>query len=291
VKDFGEIVNTSSMSGHLLQGGAGCIFVLLRQPPGARFGVLVAPPFAEEMNKCRRMVTELASRLTERGLAVVVPDLFGTGDSAGDFSDASWEGWQGDLESVVRWCGERQIDLTGLLAIRSGAALAISTLASGKISPFERTVLWQPVFDGAQAATRFLRLRVAASLGEQDRKETVRDIRRRLACGEVVDVAGYRLTGRLVEDLEGVANPDQLPVGFGRTLWIDVVRDESQSVPSGLTGLIESTRKMGRIVECRAVAGEPYWSSTEIVVNGPVVDASAEFFAEGASEDEQVKST
>ena len=51
-----------SVSGQFIDGAKGPIFVLAREPAaGVRGCVLVVPPFAEEMNKCRRMVTEVAS--------------------------------------------------------------------------------------------------------------------------------------------------------------------------------------------------------------------------------------
>ena len=59
----------------------------------------MVPPFAEEMNKCRPMVTEVALGLAESGIASIVPDLYGTGDSGGDFSEGDWETWQGPAPS------------------------------------------------------------------------------------------------------------------------------------------------------------------------------------------------
>jgi hypothetical protein len=61
-------VTGARLTGHFIAGPKGPIFVLLREPPDASRGcVIVVPPFAEEMNKCRRMVTEVAV-----GLAIVM---------------------------------------------------------------------------------------------------------------------------------------------------------------------------------------------------------------------------
>ena len=92
------------ISGHFVQSGKGPIFVLRRVPVGPVAGtVLVVPPFAEEMNKCRRIVTEVALGLADRGVATLVPDLHGTGDSAGDFAEADWATWCGNLADAVEW--------------------------------------------------------------------------------------------------------------------------------------------------------------------------------------------
>jgi hypothetical protein len=46
------------------------------------------PPFAEEMNKSRRMIAEVGRRLEGSGVGMLLVDLFGTGDSEGEFAQA-----------------------------------------------------------------------------------------------------------------------------------------------------------------------------------------------------------
>lgn len=267
-----------SLSGHYIHGNAGPLFVLLREPPGARCGVLVVPPFAEEMNKCRHMVTELAHQLVRRGLAVVVPDLFGTGDSGGDFSDGGWECWQRDMRTVVEWCETRRINVKALLAVRLGAALAASAIGSGRVPGFDRTVLWQPVFGGARYLGQFLRLRVAASIASDQQRETVSALRARLASGDSLEVAGYRIAGRLAAELEVVEVPARLPTGFGAVHWMEVQRDDAVPVPASTTNLVEASRLAGGTVELRIIRGEPFWASTEVLLNEQLVAASADAF-------------
>jgi exosortase A-associated hydrolase 2 len=268
------------ISGHYIHGDVGPLFVLLREPPGARHGVLVVPPFAEEMNKCRHMVTELANRLVQRGLTVVVPDLFGTGDSGGDFSDGGWERWQRDLQTVVAWCEMRQIKMYGLLAIRLGAALAASTLSSGKLSAFNRTVLWQPVFNGSHHLAQFLRLRIAASIASDQGRETALDLRMRLASERILEVAGYRLSGRLADELDNVETPVSLPAEFGAVYWMEVRRDDAVPVPISTISLIESSRRNDKVLKLCLVRGEPFWASTEVILNVQLLDASVDAFSE-----------
>src|SRR5689334_9630124 len=64
--------------------------------PSLRQAVLVLPPFAEELNKCRPMLAAQARALAAAGLDVLLVDLFGTGDSDGEFVEARWERWQQD---------------------------------------------------------------------------------------------------------------------------------------------------------------------------------------------------
>jgi len=270
-------------AGEFIDGSDGRIFVLLRAPPGARVGVLVVPPFAEEMNKCRRMITELAQRLAKLGIAVVVPDLFGTGDSAGEFSDGRWRSWQGDIQHAGSWCEARGIRPAGLLGIRLGAALAASAATIGRVPGFDRTVLWQPVFNGSKFVAQFLRLRAAASMTGSGPRESVNDLKKRLVGGETIEVAGYELSGTLVAELDALEVPERLPKQLGRVHWMEIQRDGSVPAPTPATQLVESTRRAGGAVEFQVLRGEPFWTSTEIVINEAVLEATANCFAGLAS--------
>src|SRR5690349_4296190 len=71
--------------------------------PARRQSVLVLPPFAEEMNKCRPMLAAQARAFAAAGLDVLLLDLFGTGDSDGEFAEARWPRWQQDLQLARQW--------------------------------------------------------------------------------------------------------------------------------------------------------------------------------------------
>ena len=270
-------MSRSNVSGHFLAGAKGQIFVLLRRPVTAPVGcVLVVPPFAEEMNKCRRMTTEVALGLEARGIATVVPDLYGTGDSGGEFAEADWVTWQGDLATVARWCADRGMAITALLAVRLGCALAISIASDPGLGRVTRSALWQPALDGGRILGQFLRLRTAASLMD-DRKETVSELRTRLEHGDVVEVAGYGLSGRLAADLEAVKAPARLPASFGEIGWMEVVREPGAALPTPSVQVIDRTRESGGRIADSSFPGEPFWSSTEIVVNRDMVAATIAF--------------
>ncbi len=262
------------VSGQFIAGTKGPIFVLLRKPPAHSRGcVLVVPPFAEEMNKARRMVTEAALQLAERGVAVLIPDLFGTGDSCGEFADATWKVWQGDVASTARWSAEQGLPVTGILGIRIGCALATEAVASGVLPSTARSVFWQPVFDGGRFLTQFLRLRLAANL-MGDRKESLAELRSRLDSGETLEVAGYYLCGRLAADLASLVPPVLLPPGLGEVAWLEVGREAGHSLPLPSQSLIDRTRLQGGILHERMFAGEPFWTTSEIVVLPELVGAT-----------------
>lgn len=270
-------MSRSTVSGHYLEGTKGPIFVLLWQPSTIPIGcVLVAPPFAEEMNKCRRMVSEVAMGLAARGVATLVPDLYGTGDSGGDFADGDWATWRADLAASALWSAGLGYPVTSLLAVRLGCALATTGFEAGELSGVTRSVFWQPVFDGSRYLGQFLRLRIAASLME-DRKETMADLKGRLADGETLEVAGYRLSRQLATDLERLTPPKHLPATLGTVAWLEVVREPGAPLPPPSLALIDSSLNRAGLVEATAIPGEPFWSSTEIVVNKVMISRTLSF--------------
>lgn len=95
-------MNRSRFEPLLLDTSTGRLFLLLRAPRNASRCVLFVPPFGEEMNKCRRQVTETAEALILAGYAVLTFDLIGTGDSSGEFTDAKWDAWRSDVASADR---------------------------------------------------------------------------------------------------------------------------------------------------------------------------------------------
>jgi hypothetical protein len=163
--------------------------------------------------------------------------------------------------------------VTGVLAIRLGCALAAEALAAGELSSVTRSVLWQPVFDGDRCLVQFLRLRIAANLAN-DIKESVAELRHRLEVGETLEVAGYRLSGQLADDLSSLEPPSRLPSGLGEIAWLEVVREAGGHLPAPSRDLIERSRAQGGQVCELATVGEPFWTSTEIVVVPQVVSAT-----------------
>lgn len=256
-----------------IPGAAGPLFVLARRPDRASGRcVLIVPPFADEMNKCRRMFTDLASALSERGTASVIADLYGTGDSGGEFRDATWEQWQKDLRDIADWSAAAGWPVTHVLAVRLGCLLAIESMGS---LPFQcrGTVFWQPVADGKRFVAQFLRLRLAASLLGTEGKETLKDLRNRLQTQRVLEVAGYELSHDLVAGIERAAMPAELDARLGVVHWLEVVRD-SAAPAQGLAAPAAANRAR--------VVGEPFWASTEIVTNPSLIERTLDAFASAA---------
>ncbi|MGH8218557.1 MAG: hydrolase 2, exosortase A system-associated [Steroidobacteraceae bacterium] len=267
-------MSDTTVSAYRLPGGKGELFLLVRRPRHISRCVLVVPPFAEEMNKCRRMVTETALRLAAEGSAVLVPDLFGTGDSDGDFAEARWSVWEDDLARVCAWSSHQGAPVTSILAIRLGAALALSAVSAGRIVEAPSAVLWQPVFDGGRHLTQFLRLRTAAGALAEARRERVTELRARLAAGETLEVGGYPVEGGLAADLDALVPPRELPKPFESIHWMEVIRDPEEGIAESSRRLIGHDEQSAGHVFVRTFTGEPFWATVEVACLDEMVRAT-----------------
>lgn len=252
-----------------IDGGRGALFRILYEPASqfVRGSVLYVHPFAEELNKSRRMVALQARRLTEQGYAVLVPDLCGCGDSGGDFADASWDIWLQDLGRCVESLRARYRAPLILWGLRAGCLLISDLLQTNEVVP-AATLFWQPVINGEVHLTQFLRLRMAAGM-MVGAKETTAQLRARLDAGEVLEVAGYDLSPGLAAPL---ALARLQPPTAGPLCWLEVSQAEPPTFPPASTRVLDIWQQEGLKagqnafvrLQTALVQGEPFWATQEI---------------------------
>jgi len=176
-----------------------CLYHAAAQP--YRGGWLYVHPFAEELNKSRRMAALQARALAQSGFAVLQMDLYGCGDSAGDFGDASWQVWLDDIQLALAWLASETGSPPGLWGLRLGASLAVDYARCGAPT---RLLLWQPVCQGTQYLRQFLRLKVAGDALEQNSGAGVAAMRQSLLDGTVLEIAGYQLSPALAQAIDSL---------------------------------------------------------------------------------------
>ncbi|HLY53637.1 MAG TPA: hydrolase 2, exosortase A system-associated [Steroidobacteraceae bacterium] len=266
-------MSDSTVTARFIERGSHRIFVLAHRP-AARSGraVLIAPPFAEEMNKTRRMLSEAGRELAARGVATVLPDLRGTGDSSGEFGDADWESWRGDLRAAAEWSAAEGWPVAALLGVRAGCILG-AQFARELPRALTRTVFWQPVIDGERYLRQFLRLRVAASM-MGGVGESAGGLRARLAGGEPLEVSGYLLSPRMAEQLAALRLTDVTGIGLGYVHWMEVGRAPGSALAPESQRAVDAMRAGGLAVAICTAQSEPFWSSTEIVTVPELISAT-----------------
>jgi len=251
-----------------IPGQAGALFALYYPPPTgekAKNAILHIPAFAEEMNKSRHMVAMQAREFAKSGYPVLVFDLFGTGDSEGAFSDATWEIWKNDINTVCQWLIEQGILTINLWGLRSGALLAMDFIVDAKIK-FDKLLCWQPVLNGEMFVMQFLRLRVAAAIMDKSLPpEKTTDLKHQLLAGKVVEVAGYTLNPDLINPLMNLFADNINLKDIDQINIFELVSSYEKGISPGNNKLIEDLQRIGKVVSVNVVIGSPFWSTQEIV--------------------------
>jgi exosortase A-associated hydrolase 2 len=255
-----------------LSSPSGRIFAVHHRPRdgGSRGHVLVVPPFNEEANRCRSMVTLLARALASIGVGVLVVDLYGTGDSAGEYRDARWSLWIGDVQAALAWLADQPGGCAAMLGIRLGAILA-AQVHQQSCDAAVGMVLWQPVVDGKLHLNQFLRVRMAAQLDRPDLpKETTATMRHMLEAGSTLEVAGYELHPELVRAIDAARLTDFAPK-TASLVWLDHVTAESPDFTPATARAIETWRAKGVAVQAMTFTGPMFWQVHERVVTPSII--------------------
>jgi exosortase A-associated hydrolase 2 len=238
--------------------------------------VLHVPAFAEEMNKSRRMVALQAESLAEQGYSVLVIDLFGCGDSAGDFGEATWSLWLDNISDAITWLKQQGVGVVSLWGLRLGALLAMD-FVSQHPGVVENLVVWQPVLNSESFVTQFLRLRIAAAMMNNAMpQEKTSDLKKQLQQGGTLEVAGYLLNPELMNPLMALKiDPASLMTLKKITMFEIVMGADTQSSfvnQQFLENLIAAGVDAGLI----KVVGDSFWASQEIVIVPALLKATTE---------------
>lgn len=263
-----------SVSAFFLDSSRGQRFCLLHSPiDGApiRGAVLYLHPFAEEMNKARRMAGLMAQRMAEAGYVVLQLDLTGCGDSSGDFADASWEDWLLDVQAGIEWLSARYAHPPILWGLRLGALLAVEAASRAGLP---QLLLWQPVLNGEQFVTQFLRLRLAAEmLSEAGNTGSTASLRSQLQAGDSLEIAGYTLAPKLVLEIDRRKMADML-VANAQVDWLELLPAADRPVSPAIDKLANAWRAVGAQVKLLPLAGAQFWGTQEITDVPALIDAS-----------------
>jgi exosortase A-associated hydrolase 2 len=255
-------------------------FCLFHPPaPGpCRGAVLYVHPFADEMNKSRRVAALQARDLAAAGFGVLQMDLYGCGDSSGDFSDARWDLWKQDLAAGHQWLVARVGQPVSLLGLRLGALLALD-YASSSALPLAGLVLWQPVQNGAIFLKQFLRLLTASDILSED-KESKKSIgglslRDTLIGGQMLEVGGYELAPQLGASIDQL-DAAHLAVTACPVAWFEVVSALDRPESVAVSKLAARWRDEGVALQMHRAVCPAFWATQEIAEAPDLVAATTQ---------------
>jgi exosortase A-associated hydrolase 2 len=247
----------------------------------ARGAILYIHPFAEELNHARRMASLQARRFASLGFAVLQIDLFGCGDSCGDFVSARWDQWLRDLTTAADWLAERGNGPMQLWGLRLGALLALEFARSRQI---DGLILWQPILNGHDCINQFLRQRLSADLrrGVPVGERSISALRARLDATGTIEVNGYELAVQLARAIDAcsarILKPPACPVH-----WFASGTPAPLRLAPAATRLAARWAAYGTTVHFHPVTGFPFWSRPDLPECPALLEATTGIFSPQAS--------
>lgn len=262
--------------------------------PGTRFSLYHAPaphlpvrgailyvhPFAEELNQSRRMAHLQARRFAGLGYAVLQIDLFGCGDSCGDFSAARWDQWQRDLALAYGWLSERSTGPMHLWGLRLGALLALDFASNARAltAALGGMILWQPMLSGRACINQFLRQRAVPANMPPCSSAT---LRARLLAHGMLEVAGYELAAALAQAIDACdaasLTPPPCPIH-----WFASAAPAPNRLAAKAARLGQRWAAHGASLRLHLLDGLPFWTGGPLSECAALLDATSAVFGEPA---------
>jgi exosortase A-associated hydrolase 2 len=233
------------------------------QGPEARGQIVYVHPFAEEMNKSRRMVAQQARHLSAAGFAVLQIDLLGCGDSSGAFGDVQWDAWVNDVLLACRWLREKAGNAPlWLWGLRAGCLLA--TEAAARLARPCHLLFWAPAPAGKPLLQQFMRLKAAGEMMGGDAKGVMENLRQEMAQGRPVEIAGYVLAPGLASGLEKSVLAPPAGLAPGRIEWFELTTRPDGALSPAVIKAQAPWQQAGFGLRSHLVQGPSFWQTTEI---------------------------
>ena len=248
--------------------------------------VLVIPPFAEELNKCRPLLALTARRLAAAGCEVLMADMYGCGDSEGEFRATEWDAWLDDIAALDVWLARRAPKAAqAYLAVRAGALFLGAARRSLAHFTGAQILLWQPVIDGARFLQQFLRLRVMS-----DRLSganiSLASLLQTLHSGHSVEIAGYEVNPSLAGTLESARLTASDLATAGNIRIFEFASAASSNVSQPVALLLNDLRQNLLDADAQVITCEQFWATQEVSVPRIVAEYStASFFPRPVTHD------
>ncbi len=166
--------------------------------------LILCPPFGEEKQESHRVLVNLAKKLSENGVMVFRFDYFGTGDSEGEWQQATVNNWISDIFAAINFLtANYSVAALGLFGLRFGGTLA--ALAAEKDSSVNFVILWDPIVNVEAYLYKCLRSNLAAQMVLYHQVKFNREqLISKLKEGEKINLDGYLLTNELYESAKNI---------------------------------------------------------------------------------------
>ena len=161
--------------------------------------VIFVPPFAEEMNRSKRMYVLCSRLLADSGVHAFCFDYSGTGDSSGEWGDFSYSDWVEDLNQIYKYATNLSSKVS-FIALRFGALVLADAIDQCDMD-VDRCVFWDPIENGEILTRQLIRIKIAAAMADESKKLTTKEISQNIQETGYLESGGYYLSKSLIDDI------------------------------------------------------------------------------------------
>lgn len=223
--------------------------------------ILILPPFAEEMNKTRHLMSAVMQQLAAAGCNCFMLDNFGTGDSEGDLDQASVDIWRHDILQFIELLQQQGYQRLSVIAIRFGAMQLFDLLNKDALAlPLQNIVLWQPIFDVKKFWQQFARIKVAEAMASGN-KISQKELEQQLLQGDTLEIAGYPISPEFYQSLLNIKAAIPAQLSDCQLSWFETSQIENIALP--VQKMLQQLQQHSD-VNFQQFKEEPYWQTTEL---------------------------
>lgn len=236
---------------------------------GSQQTVIFVPPFAEEMNRSKRMYVLCARLLADAGIHSICFDFAGTGDSSGKWGDYSFQDWQQNLIDVYRWA--KNITPTiSLITLRDSALISLDLIKRNEIH-IDKCVMWDPIDNGEVLIRQLVRMKIASAMADDLKKITTQEVTETIEKEGYLEVGGYHVSSNLIDavrsqmiadSVEGVLDSTELH-------WMTTgksISNAKQQLPISLTKLNLNEKLLAKLT-LHSVNDVRFWMQQEVTIS------------------------
>ncbi len=250
---------------------SGKLFVRIDKAPVTVSAVVILPPFAEEMNKSRHLLSTVMRRLAANGLSCYMLDNYGTGDSEGDLDDATTAIWRADLQKLLATLASEGYGKVSFVAIRFGALQLFDLLNQATLPlPVEQIVFWQPIFDIAKFWQQFSRIKVAEIMASGS-KSSQKELEQQLLAGQCIEIAGYPISPAFYHSLQLMNTALPALLSDITLSWFETSQLDTIALP--VQKMLQQLQQQTKI-NFVPLKTEPYWQTTELASADELIAAT-----------------
>lgn len=210
------------------------------------------------------MLANMTYLSAQLGYDVVSFDLFGTGDSQGEFGESTWDIWIDDIFTMLHWLKASNTDTISLIALRTGSLFLEPILQNSPLN-IDKLILWQPVINGGLFLNQFIRLKLAADMmADSTTRISAKDIRQQLENGNPFEIAGYMLNPELYNPMANLNLSSLQHVTCPAIHWYEIAPSLEQTFTPGSQRVIDELKQAGIKIHLTPIQGPQFWSTAEI---------------------------